>query len=148
VSALPTLRIARPVADLARAERQYSAGLGLVRLSGFAGHTGFSGVILGWPGAPWHLEFTVCAEHPVAPATTPEDLLVVYLPDEAQWQQRCAAMRSAGFGEEAPFNPWWADRGFTFVCADGYRTVVRHGSWPEMLPQGAAAWVPHKLVQH
>jgi catechol 2,3-dioxygenase-like lactoylglutathione lyase family enzyme len=136
VNALPTLRIARPVADLARAERQYTAGLGLKALSRFEGHTGFSGVILGWPGAPWHLEFTACAEHPVRPQTTVEDLLVFYLPDEADWQARCTAMRAAGFGEEAPFNPWWADRGVSFVCADGYRTVVRHGRWPAAAARG------------
>lgn len=128
--ALPTLRIARPVRDLDRAEAMYLAGLGLSRLSRFGGHAGFSGTILGWPGAPWHLEFTVCAEHPVAPSGTAEDLLVLYLEDEAGWAARCAAMRDAGFREVEPFNPWWADRGHTFVCADGYRTVLRHGTWP------------------
>jgi hypothetical protein len=126
----PTLRIARPVSDLVRAEAQYGAGLDLDRLARFEGHSGFSGVILGWPGASWHLEFTVYAPHPVVVQTTAEDLLVLYIADTEDWQQRCAAMRAAGFAEVPPFNPWWADGGSTFVCDDGYRTVLHHGRWP------------------
>jgi hypothetical protein len=141
VNTLPTLRIARPVRDLDRAEAMYVAGLDLARLSRFGGpgHAGFAGSILGWRGAPWHLEFTVCADHPVAPVSTAEDLLVLYIEDEVEWTTRCAAMRDAGFCEVEPFNPWWSERGHTFVCADGYRTVLRHGGWPSRATAPAMA---------
>ncbi|MCM2356004.1 MAG: hypothetical protein NDI68_04880, partial [Arenimonas sp.] len=70
MAGIPSLRVARPVADLARSRRMYAEGLGLAVLGGFEGHDGFDGVMLGPPGAGWHLEFTVCHHHPVAPAPT------------------------------------------------------------------------------
>ncbi len=123
------LRIARPVTDLDRAVRMYVDGLGLQALGGFRDHEGFDGVMLGEPGADHHFEFTVCRHHPVQPAPTPEDLLVVYVPDREVWTRRCAALLSAGFRETPSFNPYWDQRGRTFVDADGYRLVVERDSW-------------------
>lgn len=125
----PHLRIARPVSDLDRTLRMYVEGLGLRELGGFRDHDGFDGVMLGEPGAGHHLEFTVCRHHPVQPAPTPEDLLVVYIPDPAAWGRRCEALLSAGFQEVSSFNPYWSQRGRTFVDADGYRLVVERDSW-------------------
>jgi catechol 2,3-dioxygenase-like lactoylglutathione lyase family enzyme len=127
----PTLRIARPVRDLERSVAMYRAGLDLVELGRFADHDGFDGVMLGLPGSRWHLEFTACRHHPVAPAPTAEDLLVFYLPDEAAWRDGCARLRAAGFAEVEPFNPYWGVRGRSFACLDGYRTVLQHSDWPE-----------------
>lgn len=107
----------------------YCAGLGLTRLGGFADHDGFSGVMLGDESLSWHLEFTFCHHHPVEPATTAEDLLVLYLPDEEQWQRRCSALVRAGFEEVAPLNPYWAKSGATFQDRDRYRVVVQNSSW-------------------
>ena len=60
----------------------YARGLGWVRLGGFVGHAGFDGEMVGpSEGGSYHLEFTRCREHPVAPRPTPEDLLVLYIPD-------------------------------------------------------------------
>jgi len=126
----PHLRIARPVADLARTERTYVAGLGLQRLGGFADHAGFDGVMLGLPGAGYHFEFTLCRAHPVAPTATEEDLAVFYLPDAGEWEARCAAMTAAGFRAVQAFNPYWDQRGRTFVDADGYRLVLQNADWP------------------
>ena len=128
--AAPQLRIARPVSDLARAERMYAQGLGLQRLGGFADHQGFDGVMLGLPGAGYHFEFTACRGHPVPPASTVEDLAVFYLPDAAQWEQRCQAMLAAGFRAVASFNPYWDARGRTFADGDGYRVVLQNAGWP------------------
>ena len=126
----PQLRIARPVADLLRSERMYLAGLGLRRLGGFTDHAGFDGVMLGLPGAGYHFEFTSCPAHPVAPTPTAEDLVVLYLPDGAAWEQRCAAMLAAGFRAVPSLNPYWDQRGRTFEDGDGYRVVLQNAGWP------------------
>lgn len=125
----PHLRIARPVSDLARAVRQYTLGLSFEMLGRFEDHAGFDGVMLGPPGGPFHLEFTVCRHHPVRPTPTPEDLLVFYVPDAAEWAQRCQCLREAGFAEVQPFNPYWADSGRSFRDDDGYTVVIQRARW-------------------
>jgi catechol 2,3-dioxygenase-like lactoylglutathione lyase family enzyme len=127
----PHLRIARPVTDLARAVAQYRDGLGMRVLGSFENHDGFDGAMLGVPGAAWHLEFTVCRHHPVTPAPTPEDLLVLYLPDEAHWRQVCDRAQAAGFAALPSFNPWWDRCGRTFADADGYRVVLQNAAWTQ-----------------
>ena len=122
-------RIARPVRDIARARRAYCEGLGWVVLGAFEDHEGFDGVMVGAPGASFHFEFTRCRAHPVAPAPTPEDLLVVYVPLPDEWRARCGSLVAAGFREVGPFNPYWASRGRTFEDADGYRVVVSSEAW-------------------
>jgi len=131
------LRIARPVTDLARAEAMYRDGLGLVRLGGFGGHDGFDGVMLGRPEGAWHLEFTCCRTHPVRPAPTAEDLLVIYVPDRPAWSRRCEAMTAAGFRAVASFNPYWDRAGRTFEDGDGYRVVVQGAAWQDMTTTNA-----------
>ena len=124
-----TLRIARPVSDLERAAAMYRLGLGLREIGRFADHDGFDGVMLGTTGLGWHLEFTRCRAHPVRPAPTPEDLLVLYLPERAEWEAACASMRAAGFAEVEPFNPYWGRRARSFADADGYRVVLEPSAW-------------------
>jgi catechol 2,3-dioxygenase-like lactoylglutathione lyase family enzyme len=125
----PHLRIARPVRDLARSRAMYTEGLGLHVLGGFEDHSGFDGVMLGHPGAGWHLELTHCAACPVAPAPTVEDLLVLYLPDESAWERACGDLLAAGFRPVASFNPYWDARGRTFEDPDGYRVVLQNAAW-------------------
>lgn len=62
------LRIARPVADLARTEHMYRDAFEPAVLARFDDHDGFSGVILGREGLDYHFEFTHCPAHPVAPS--------------------------------------------------------------------------------
>lgn len=123
------LRIARPVGTLARSVTMYRAGLGLLEIGRFEDHDGFDGVMLGRPGLDYHFEFTFCRTDPVAPAPTPEDLIVFYLPDADAWRKTCARMREAGFVEVAPFNPYWQQRGRTFEDPDGYRVVLEQAEW-------------------
>lgn len=125
----PMLRIARPVGDLERSVALYRDGLGLREIGRFENHAGFDGVILGMPGLGWHLEFTRCRDHPVRPTPTPEDLLVLYLPDRSEWQAACASMAGAGFTEVAAFNPYWQRRGRSFADPDGYRVVLQQSAW-------------------
>ncbi|ELY6346818.1 VOC family protein [Cronobacter muytjensii] len=123
------MRIARPVTDLEKSFRLWSQGLGLVKLAAFTDHAGFSGIMLGRKDLPWHLEFTVCHDHPVAPSPGNEDLLVLYYPDNAEWQRVCASLEGAGFISTPSFNPYWDINGRTWMDHDGYRLVVQNRAW-------------------
>lgn len=144
----PQLRIARPVSDLARAETQYVQGLGLKVVGRFDDHEGFDGVMLAFDDAHWHLEFTVCRDHPVAPAPTAEDLLVLYLPAEAEWRHRAETMLGAGFAAVASLNPWWDRHGRTFADADGYRVVLCRSAWAAQADEGAGPVVDYDDLEH
>jgi hypothetical protein len=123
------LRIARPVSDLARAERLYKTALDLDVLARFEGHQGFDGVMLGQARMAWHFEFTYCHTHPVKPSPTVDDLVVLYEPDVQKWQALCAKFETEGFVRVASFNPWWDVSGRTFEDFDGYRIVLQNGNW-------------------
>ena len=129
MSAVAHLRIARPVSDLARSCAMYRDGLGLRVLGSFEDHAGFDGVMLGLDGAGWHLEFTHCRTHPVAPAPTAEDLVVLYLPEAAGWEAANARRAAAGFRPVSSFNPYWDARGRTWEDPDGYRVVLQNAAW-------------------
>ena len=124
------MRIARPVTNLERTCALYTQGLELMRIADFVDHAGFSGVMVGRPELAWHIEFTHCHEHPRQPAPTDEDLLVLYYPDQADWQRACARMTAAGFRALSSFNPYWDINGNTFVDDDGYRVVLQNREWP------------------
>jgi YycE-like C-terminal domain/YycE-like N-terminal domain len=107
----------------------YCQGLGLRVIGSFEGHDGFDGVMLGIPGANYHFEFTCSREHPVPPAPTVEDLVVFYIPSEAEWRAACANMLAAGFRQVTAFNPYWEQRGRTYEDFDGYRVVLERAEW-------------------
>ena len=123
------LRIARPVHALERTAAMYCQGLGLREIGRFEDHEGFDGIMLGAAGAGYHFEFTHCRAHPVRPQPTAEDLVVLYLPDPAEWSAACARMLDAGFREVESFNPYWQRQGRTFEDPDGYRTVLQNAGW-------------------
>ncbi len=123
------LRLARPVSDLARATDMYCRGLRLRVVGRFENHEGFDGVMLGIAGSGYHFEFTYCRTHPVVPAPTPEDLVVLYIPVEAEWEARCVSMLAARFKQVAWFNPYWDIRGRTYEDPDGYRVVLQQAEW-------------------
>lgn len=123
------LRVARPTDDLPAVERFYTQGLGFGILTRFDAHNGFDGVILGSPHAPYHLEFTHQHGHTVGRAPTPDNLLVFYLPDPAEFQTAVARMIAAGYPPVAAYNPFWDDAGRTFEDPDGYRVVLQGAAW-------------------
>ena len=55
----------------------YCHGLGLRIVGSFEDHDGFNGVMLGLEGSSYHFEFTRCQTHPVVPAPSLEDLLIL-----------------------------------------------------------------------
>ena len=124
------LRVARPTDDLAAVVRFYRDGLGFEVLAEFRAHDGFDGVMLGRGGAGYHLEFTRKAGHAAGRAPTADNLLVFYLPDEAEWRAAVARMEQAGYQAVKAFNPYWDRRGRTFEDPDGYRVVLQNTSWP------------------
>ena len=124
-----TLRVARPSDNLEALLPFYRDGLGLTVLYRFEDHDGFDGVMLGAPGAPYHLEFTRARGHAAGRAPTPDNLLVFYLPDDAEWAVAIERMRSAGFEPVRAFNPYWDRGGRTFEDPDGYRVVLQHDRW-------------------
>jgi catechol 2,3-dioxygenase-like lactoylglutathione lyase family enzyme len=123
----PLLRVARPTRDIAAARDFYRRALGLEVLFVFEDHEGFDGVILGAPTWPYELEFTRDRRAPIVPTATDEDLLVFYLPDEAEWNAAVRRLRDCAAAEVTPSNPYWQRGGLTFQDADGYRVVIYRG---------------------
>jgi catechol 2,3-dioxygenase-like lactoylglutathione lyase family enzyme len=126
---VPVLRVARPTDDLEALRAFYVEGLGFEVLSSFEDHDGFSGLILGHPGQPYHLEFTHCAHESAGRAPSRDHLLAFYLPEREAWAAAVERMRTAGFEPVASFNPWWDRSGLTFEDPDGYRVVLWNGGW-------------------
>jgi catechol 2,3-dioxygenase-like lactoylglutathione lyase family enzyme len=125
-----TLRVARPTDNLPEVTKFYRDGLGLEVLSSFSGHNnGFEGVILGGKGSPYHLEFTHQQGHQAGKAPSQDNLLVFYIPDEAEWKNAIARMRNHGYEPVKSYNPWWDDGGQTFEDIDGYRVVLYNKGW-------------------
>ncbi len=126
----PVLRVARPTDDLDRLLQFYRDGLGFSVLDRFEDHAGFDGVILGHPGAPYHLEFTRRRGHSVDRAPSRDHLLVLYLPERARWEEAVQGMLRAGVEPVPSENPYWDVAGWTFEDPDGYRVVLQRGAWP------------------
>ncbi|MEU7314248.1 VOC family protein [Streptomyces sp. NPDC007083] len=127
----PHLRLARPSRDLRAAERFWVSGLGLdVQYRCAADDAaGLSALLMvGWPGASWHLELVHDPLAPMEPRPTAEDLLVLYLdapvPD-------ALVERLAQHGGElvAAHNPYWDTWGVTVQDPDGYRLVLSTRGW-------------------
>ncbi|HEY1673372.1 MAG TPA: VOC family protein [Streptosporangiaceae bacterium] len=124
------LRVARPSRDLEAAERFWAGGLGLsVLYRADASAEGGHGLLMvGWPGAAWHLELVA---DPAGPGTpTEEDLLVLYLGDEAD-EELIQRLVQAGGTRVPARNPYWDEWGVTIADPDGYRLVLSSRSWPE-----------------
>lgn len=95
----------------------------------FKDHQGFDGLMLGWPGAQYHLEFTTAHGHKVGKAPTRDNLLVFYVSDSDQWRALRDRMIGEGFSPVESFNPYWDRDGVTFEDPDGYRVVLQNQSW-------------------
>ena len=134
-----TLRVARPTDRLADVVRFYRDGVGLAEVGSFHDHDGFDGVMLGMPGASYHLEFTQERGHVAGRAPSQENLLVFYLPDQTEWQIAIDRMIAAGYAPVASHNPYWDQLGVTFEDPDGYRVVFQKAAW------GVAGSEPHAL---
>ncbi|KCZ50848.1 VOC family protein [Hyphomonas pacifica] len=124
------LRVARPTDNLDALLPFYCTGLGFELIGSFQGHAGIDGIMLGHPGAPYHLEFTCTQGHTAGRSPSQDHLLVFYVPKADLLQQMVDRMMAAGFPPVASFNPYWDKAGYTFEDPDGYRTVLEGRAWP------------------
>ena len=131
IGSATTLRVARPTDRLDDVVRFYREGVGLVEIGSFQDHQGFDGVMLGIPGASYHLEFTRQRGHVAGRAPTQENLLVFYLPARQEWQAAVDMMVAAGYAPVVSHNPYWDHSGCTFEDPDGYRVVFQNAAWRE-----------------
>jgi catechol 2,3-dioxygenase-like lactoylglutathione lyase family enzyme len=125
------LRIARPSHDLQAAERFWVDGLGLDVLFRVeeSAEAGDALLMVGWPGAAWHLELVGDPGHATPPAPTEEDLLVLYLGGPVG-EDAVRRLLDAGGSRVAARNPYWDQWGVTIADPDGYRLVLSSRSWP------------------
>ncbi|MFI5841234.1 VOC family protein [Catenuloplanes sp. NPDC051500] len=113
------LRLARPTRDLPAVRRFYTEGLGLDVLFHKEGEL----VMVGAPGAAWHLELVAGG----TPTPADEDLLVLYLDgpvDEALVERLVAAG-----GRRVSQGEYWDRWGVTVADPDGYRLVLSTRAW-------------------
>ncbi|GAC1407336.1 MAG: VOC family protein [Chloroflexota bacterium] len=122
------VRVARPTAQLDRVVAFYRDGLGLPVIGSFEGHDGYDGVMLGLPGLPYHLEFTQHERGSTCPAPSRDNLLVLYVPDDAAIDRLVHQLAQMGHEPVPPENPYWATRGFTFEDPDGWRVVLMNST--------------------
>lgn len=129
------IRIARPSRSLAAAESFWKDGLGLHVLwrAESAEHIegGHELLMLGWPGASWHLELVQIHEQDgvdMQPRPTEEDLLVIYLDGPVDPVVVDALIDAGGKKVEAK-NPYWNTWGVTLEDPDGYRLVLCKRQW-------------------
>lgn len=123
------LRVARPTDNLNEVVEFYTKGLGLEILYKFQDREGFDGVMLGFPDAAYHLEFTSHRGHSVGRAPTEDNLLVFYFPNRAEWLEAIAQLKKAGYEPVPSYNPYWDKNGLAFADPDGYRVVLQNDAW-------------------
>ena len=128
------LRVARPTDHMEEVIRFYTEGIGFSILGSFEDHQGFDGVMLGWPGAAYHLEFTRKHGHSSGRAPTQDNLLVFYISDKQEWLNATERMAAPGYRPVASFNPYWDRLGQTYEDPDGYRVVIQKQSWSRNNP--------------
>ena len=119
------VRIARPTDQLEAVVAFSRDALGLRELGRFEGHAGYAGVLLGLPGREYHLEFTTHAAGSPGRAPSDDNLLVLYVGDDAGRDVIAAGLRAAGHESVDAANPYWAATGaLTFEDPDGWRVVL------------------------
>ncbi|MBP2001504.1 catechol 2,3-dioxygenase-like lactoylglutathione lyase family enzyme [Paenibacillus shirakamiensis] len=121
-------RVARPTHQLDKIVTFYREGLGLKEVGSFQGHEGYDGVIFGLPDEKYQLEFTQYTDAvPILPPSE-DNLLVFYMPDEAERDRVAKRLASMGHPAVKPENPYWRANGVTLCDPDGWRIVLQHGS--------------------
>ena len=123
------LRVARATNDLKKIVEMYRLGLEMKLIGSFQDHDGFDGIMLGFPGSEYHLEFTEQKDHPAPIAFSPEDLLVFYVPNIDETQRLNEKMLTAGFKRVIAHNPYWDTCGSTYEDLEGFRIVLCQREW-------------------
>jgi catechol 2,3-dioxygenase-like lactoylglutathione lyase family enzyme len=105
--------------------RFYRDGLGLREGFRFDGHAGYDGVMLGLPGADYHLEFTSHVDGSPCPAPTGDDLLVLYFDGPSAAREVAERLEALGHPRVEAENPYWTEAdAITIEDPDGWRVVL------------------------
>lgn len=130
------IRIARPSGDLAAAETFYTGGLALEILHRSTASVNDESdlLMLGWPGAQWHLELTRHPRAPIWPTPTADDLLVLYFGEPIS-ESMVERLQASGGRRVASRNPYWDRHGVTIEDPDGYRLVLCTREWSDAPPE-------------
>lgn len=118
------VQTAHPTADLNRIRVFYGETLGLTEIGAFEGHEGYSGVMYGFPDARFQLEFTQEERGCPLPDWSPESLLVLYVPNQLDYDALVKSLDSLSAERVASQNPYWDRKGVTFLDPDGRRVVI------------------------
>lgn len=122
------VRIARPTDRLDEVVAFCESGLGLPRIGEFHDHDGYSGVMIGFPDAAVHLEFTRHDAGSPGDARSEDDLLVLYVPDRASIDRCVDRLAALGHHPVPPANPYWEGRSVTVPDPDGWGLVLVHAT--------------------
>lgn len=120
-------RIARPSDKLQELVHFYHQALGLPVIGSFTNHDGYDGVMIGLPGAEYHLEFTQHRLGSACPAPSKDNLLVLYFDEHKEYENALQRLTDRGYLPVAPENPYWEDKSTTFEDPDGWRIVLFRG---------------------
>lgn len=119
------VRVARPTDRYDAVVDFYREGLGLPELGRFEDHEGYSGIMLGLPGASCHLEFTRHVDGSPCPAPTRDNLLVLYFGSADEMELVARRLEAHGGVTVAAENPYWTKCGaMTIADPDGWRVVL------------------------
>ena len=121
---ITNVRLAWQTDHLEECAAFYGEGLGLPQLGRFDDHDGYSGVLIGMPGAGVHLELTHHATGSAATKGAADDLLVLYLSDVTAVDALVEGLARQGHPTVAPANPYWEKEGARAVADPDGRTVV------------------------
>jgi hypothetical protein len=131
ISASHKIRIARPCRDLVAAERFWVEGAGLDvlwRKDDPVGNDEHALLMVGPPGAAWHLELVLDPEAAESSRPSEEDLLVLYL-GQTPSTELVQRLVDHGGRRVPARNPYWDRWGVTVEDPEGYRLVLCSRTW-------------------
>jgi hypothetical protein len=117
------VRVAHPTASIENVRHFYGDLVGLEEIGAFSDHAGYNGVMFGCPGRAFHLEFTASDACDI-PSWSHESLLVLYVPDRAEYDGLLARLTAFNVSVVEPDNPYWQRHSKTFLDPDGRRVVL------------------------
>ncbi|HEY3676667.1 MAG TPA: VOC family protein [Candidatus Tumulicola sp.] len=121
--AIHQVRVAHPTASIERMRHFYGDLLGLEEIGSFVDHAGYDGVMFACPQRAFHLEFTASTSCEIS-SWSAESLLVLYVPDRAEYERLSGRLTAFDVPLVQPNNPYWERHGMTFLDPDGRRVVL------------------------
>ncbi len=129
-TAVPKLRLARSTNQLERLIDFYCGGLGYEVLDRYEEQRGWDGVICGHRDWPYQFEFSQKRQHEEVPgAPTPNHFVVISIPDREEWKAVLGRLFDQGFQQVTNPQLYADGDSAAFEDPDGYRVVVRNGTW-------------------